>query len=240
MKKFLLTIAIAFAFLSCSEESPIEQSPKEVEVSLDYSFIESGCMTRVGNSVYTEFYNKYVKTKLLTPKNFELIFKNKETGAVATIKGNWNKKHFFKLITGEYEVIGKSHPTTAYSMSCLDSLYLSFKEDVTITTATEGITLTANYDSYMLLFDQRDKTQIEYCYGGGGTALTENTDLKTIDDIYYAFFCQLRGNINNIRITRNKEISNIVLNDIPFEKGKYYYFNDINNSFNIPPMGEGN
>ena len=28
--------------------------------------------------------------------------------------------------------------------------------------------------------------------------------------------------------------------DIPFEKGKYYYFNDIDNSFNIPPMEEGN
>ena len=32
----------------------------------------------------------------------------------------------------------------------------------------------------------------------------------------------------------------IELDDIPFEKGKYYYFNDIDNSFNIPPMEEGN
>lgn len=239
MRKYLFII-IAFTIMGCSNESDVEQRTQEVQVSLDYSFTGSGSMTRAGSSVCTDFYNKYVKTKQLTPKNFDLTFKNKETGAVVTIKGNWDKKHSFKLVTGEYEVTGNSHPSTVYFMSCLDSLYLSFKENVTITNNTEGLTLTANYDSYMLLFDQSDKTNIEYCYGGGGNSPIESTNLKTIDGIYYAFYCQLRGNINNIRITRNKQISTISLNDIPFEKGKYYYFNDINNSFNIPPMEEGN
>lgn len=36
------------------------------------------------------------------------------------------------------------------------------------------------------------------------------------------------------------QIPLLELDDIPFEKGKYYYFNDIDNSFNIPPMEEGN
>ena len=32
----------------------------------------------------------------------------------------------------------------------------------------------------------------------------------------------------------------IYLNELPFEIGKYYYFNEVTNSFNIPAMEEGN
>lgn len=240
MKKFLLTIAIVSVFSSCSEESSSEQIPTEVEVSLDFSFTESGSMTRADSTAYTDFYNKYIKTKQLTPKNFDLTFTNKETGATATIKGNWNKKHSFKLLTGEYEVTGTSHPSTVYYMSCIDSLYLAFKENITITNNTENIILNAQYDSFMLMFDKSDKTQVEYCSGGGGTASLESTNLKTVDGLYYAFFCELRANVKFLRITRNKQISTIDLDKTPFEKGKYYYFNDIDNSFNLPPMEEGN
>lgn len=42
-------------------------------------------------------------------------------------------------------------------------------------------------------------------------------------------------------VTRNDgQKSNINLVDIPFEKGKYYYFNDMTNSFDIPKMESGN
>ena len=92
MKKILFTIVVTLVFIGCSKESSSEQIPTEVEVSLDFSFTESGSMTRAGSTAYTDFYNKYIKTKQLTPKNFDLTFTNKETGATATIKGNWNKK----------------------------------------------------------------------------------------------------------------------------------------------------
>ena len=106
MKKILFTIVVTLVFIGCSKESTIEQLSKEVEVSLDFSFTDSGSMTRAGSTVYADFYNKYIKTKQLTPKTFNLTFKNKETGATATIRGSWNKKHSFKLLTGDYEVIG--------------------------------------------------------------------------------------------------------------------------------------
>ena len=48
------------------------------------------------------------------------------------------------------------------------------------------------------------------------------------------------GHSSKIYVFRNNTNSIIELDDIPFEKGKYYYFNDIDNSFNIPPMEEGN
>ena len=45
---------------------------------------------------------------------------------------------------------------------------------------------------------------------------------------------------NDIVIKRNDSSSSINLDNVPFEKGKYYYFNDILNSFDIPPMESGN
>ena len=44
-----------------------------------------------------------------------------------------------------------------------------------------------------------------------------------------------------IEITKNdgKE-STVSLDNIPFEKGKYYYFDDMTYSFSIPEMEEGN
>lgn len=51
------------------------------------------------------------------------------------------------------------------------------------------------------------------------------------------------GNTSPNRISvkrKDGKYSHIVLDKVPFEKGKYYYFNDIDNSFNIPPMEEGN
>lgn len=62
-----------------------------------------------------------------------------------------------------------------------------------------------------------------------------------IDNIFYAFFNEdFLGHSSKIYVFRNNTNSIIELDDIPFEKGKYYYFNDIDNSFNIPPMEEGN
>lgn len=239
MKKYYLTIVIAFALFSCNEESVItEQFPKEVEVSLDYSFTESGSMTRAGSSVYTDFYNKYIKTKQLTPKNFILTFKNKETGNTSTIAGNWEKKNLFKLLTGEYEVTGTSYPSNYSSYICIDSLFMKFNENVNITNETESVHLNAIHDSYMLMFDKSDKKEVSYEYYISNSPSKE-MKMKNIDGIYYSFFNKLAGETNYIRITRSL-VSSISLDKIPFEKGKYYYFNDIGNSFNIPPMEEGN
>lgn len=185
MKKFLLVASAVIALTSCSsEESEITQAPHEVNVSLSYSLVESGSMTRNSGEVYSDFYEKYIKTKQLAPKTFELTFTNKETGATAVIRGDWNKKHSFKLLTGIYEVTGISHPQ---ANNCIDSLYLCFNENVTITNETTGINLTANYDSYLLMFDKSDKKDIKLIFssstGGSGTTYS----LNNIDNLYYAF-----------------------------------------------------
>ena len=208
MKKIVLAFAIMLTLLSCSNEDEIivDQPETEVEVSLDYSFVETGYMTRSGSDVYMDFYNKYIKTKLL-------------------------------LLTGEYEVTGTSVPS---SSMCLDTAYLYFDENIIIDNETQEINLTAKYDSYLLMFDKSDKRMVDYKYGSGYTTDSPSSiSLKNVDDIYYAFFNKLLANENSIEINRGV-ISTISLDDIPFEKGKYYYFNDVSGSFDIPPMESGN
>lgn len=226
--------------LSCSKETPKGHTPEEVTFSLGYSFAESGSMTKSGSQAYDDFYGKYIKTKELAPKTFVLTFTNKETGATATVRGDWAKNHSFKLLAGEYEVTGTSHPSTS---KCLDSLYLCFNENIIISNETQSINLTAQYDSYLLMFDKGDKNSVKYRYWPASPAnTTELIDLNVVDEIYYAFFYELIGSRpdNAIVINRNGVVSTITMDDMPFEKGKYYYFNDLSNSFDIPPMGNGN
>lgn len=239
MKKFLLVASAVIALTSCSsDESEFAQVPHEVNVSLSYSLVESGCMTRNSGEVYSDFYEKYIKTKQLASKTFNLTFTNKETGTTAIIKGDWNKNHSFRLLTGVYEVTGTSHPQTS---NCIDSLYLCFNESVEITETTTNINLTAIYDSYMLMFDKSDKQRVDYRLSSGYGADSPTTiSLKIMDNIYFAFINKLLANKNSIVITRKDFSSTIDIDKIPFEKGKYYYFNDISNSFDIPPMEAGN
>ena len=67
---------------SASSELPSDEPKEEVEFKLDYTFAESGDMTRAtGEEVYTTFYDKYIKTKVLTPRNYTLTFSDKVTGS---------------------------------------------------------------------------------------------------------------------------------------------------------------
>ncbi len=242
MKQSIIASCILALFMAigCNQQ-PLP--PTEVAVSLDYSFMESGSMTKAGDAVYSDFYEKYVKSKVLTPKTFNLTFTNVETKAVATIRGDWTKSHTFKLPTGEYEVVGTSHP----AKQSLDSLYLTFNENVVISNETTSINLTANYDSYLLMFDASDKSSVKYSPGFSSNSIIE-PELKTVDTIRYAFLRELWKTTSGkdtyaydiIIIKRGTLSSTIQIDKIPFEKGKYYYFNDLSNSFDIPPMTSGN
>ena len=162
MKKIfgLMLLCAASVFYSCEKE----YVPQEVELSLDYTFIESGSMSRAsGEEVYTNFYNKYIKTKELTPKTYELTFSNKD-GVVLEIADLWSHKHGVRLPEGEYTVRGISHPIEKvldrqYFPS--DSLYIRFNEKVNITKDMTVLTLTALYDSYLLLFDTSNINNIK-------------------------------------------------------------------------------
>lgn len=238
MKKTLLTTGIVFFCLSCSNNSEQEiiEPKQEVEVTLDYTFVENGSMLKSGESVYTSFYNSYIKTKKLTPKTYELTFKNKEGAIVAVQRGYWDKKDGIRLPEGEYQITGTSAPTKNY----IDTVSIMFDEKVTIKKDQSSLVLTAKYDSYLLMFDTNTISSIEYRTSGIGNNNYYSVSKTT--DIYCMFLKSFLFTTNNyLRVKRiTKYESNIYLDNLPFEKGKYYYFNDMTNSFNIPPMLSGN
>ena len=245
MKKILsmmLIMTSLICFVSCSNDEEEFYTPQEVDFTLDYTFVESGSMTRAtGESVYNDFYEKYIKSKQLTPKTYSITFKNKTTGATATVNGIWGSKDGIRLVEGEYEVTGVSTPkataTTTIDDCVSDTAFLSFKETVNITKDMYYLTLTAKYNSYLLMFDSENSNSVYYNYN------TYSKELNLCDNVYALFIERLTyGNSSNIiAVTRyNGTKTSVNLDNFPFEKGKYYYFNDMTNSFDIPKMESGN
>ncbi len=244
MKKMfsLMLLTSVMCFTSCSNEEDV-YIPQEVEFTLDYTFVESGSMTRAtGADVYNEFYEKYIKTKQLTPATYSLIFTNQETGATATINGMWDKKDGIRLPEGTYNVTGTSTPIENEYREWSDSVYIVFNETVSIKKDDTQLTLSAIYDSFLLMLDT-ENTKNVYCRCNGLTSSKEK--LSHNDKQFWVFMqntCRnsQKNNWYYLVVKRNNgEASTIKLLDIPFEKGKYYYFNDMTNSFDIPKMESG-
>lgn len=237
MKKILLLVMTTLAIAGCSNEEQNNLVPEEVTVNIDYDFWESGSMSRSGADLYTNFYNKYIKTKLLTPTTYTLSLSTKDVPKPTTINGYWGNKDGIRLLEGTYNIYGTSNPIS--SKASIDTLSMSFSEKVAITKETTSITLTAKHSSFMLIFDASNTTSIDYSgylHGGYGTY-----SLAKKDDIFYIFISKDIEESDKIVITRKaKKQVTINLYGLPFEKGKYYYFNDVTNSFDIPPMTEGN
>ena len=244
MKKFLLSmvlcVIVSFLF-SCEKE----YIPQEIELSLDYTFVESGNMSRAsGEEVYTNFYNKYIKSKMLTPKTYELVFTNKETGATSSINGRWDRNDGIRLVEGQYEVVGHSLPLHKrdYYQELSDSVYIAFNETVTIRKDDAKLTLKALHDAFLLMFD-KDNTEMIYCKCKGYA----NVQPLIYDENNFWLFMQKTYMDNDktdafyLEIYRTDGMkSTIYLQDIPFTIGKYYYFNNMTNSFDLPPMDSGN
>ena len=216
-------------------------------VSLNYTFAESGNMSRTtGDDAYSNFYNKFINTRILTPTTYSLTFTNQETGATATINGRWDKKDAIRLVEGEYLVTGTSIPIhNKFKGEPSDTAYLSFNETINITKDMSSLLLQAKYDSYLLMFDAGNIKDIYYnhAYANGYNYVTHYLyDAETIFTLFVRDLEYSSADFSHsIYLTRNDgKKTTITLNEFPFEKGKYYYFNDMTNSFDIPPMESGN
>lgn len=251
MKKFFSLMLFVTSFIcvtSCSNDKDEFYTPQEVDLTLDYTFIESGSLTRAtGESVYNDFYEKYIKSKQLTPTTYSLTFTNNATGAQTTINnGVWKNKDAIRLIEGEYTVTGISAPqpieNEMLSSYISDTVFISFDEIVHVSKDMTDINLIAKYDSYLLMFDKDNCNEVYYTVYFSGRNNRKN--LYETNNNYILFINSypiIGGNDNFIWLTRNDNSQiKIELEKQPFEKGKYYYFNDMTNSFDIPKMESGN
>ena len=113
-----------------------------------------------------------------------------------------------------------------------------------------SLNLNAIYDSYLLMFDKDNCKDIYYfndmeLAGGDNKVIKKNLKLANthyvlfIKDLAYGVYDDDDGHY--IKITRNDGGQVTVdLDNVSFEKGKYYYFNDMTSSFNLPVMENGN
>lgn len=234
----LLLATIVIALPSCSGDKD-EPTPttQEVEVKLDYSLFESGSMSRSGESVYQKFYDEYIKTKILTPKTYSLVFV-KGSKYTMKVSGTWDSNDAIKLLEGEYAVTGTSAPTDAYVS---DVAYLNFNENVSIAKDTEKVTLRATYDCFLLMFDASTIETASWKFETN----TGTNELFKVDNLYYMFVYQTysdserRDMILNIKRNNGATIE-LNITNMGLSKGKYYYFNNTTNSFDIDPMENGN
>lgn len=239
MKK-LLSIATALLTLSACSSSEEPQQPKEmVEFSLNYDFADKGDMARsAGSDAYTTFYNNQIKTKKLTPQHFNLVFTD-ANGATYTLKSRWDLNTKFNLLEGEYTVTGTSNPVTNET---IDTLSIKFDEKITISKENPNISLTAINNCYLLLFGADDITSIRHnkFQNGYYSDFVINRELNKADNLYYSFNRTRELDKNLITISySNGSTNEIDILKIPFEHGKYYYFNTFTNSFSVPAMEEG-
>lgn len=248
MKKLVVLLLItASTFSACSKDDNVisREDPQVVKVSLNYSLLESGSMTRSGDNVYASFYEKYIKTKTLTPKTYSLTFSSDKTTLEFIQQGVWENNDAIELLEGNYSVAGNSSPKFSNmkypDVYVCDSLYLSFNENITIAKNTTNITLKGIYNCYLLLFDATNISSITSSFG------REEKALHKKDDIYYLFVesdyyatASSAPTYLNIHIVRpNGATVDLNIGKLKLEKGKYYYFNDTTNSFDIEPMENG-
>lgn len=246
MKKLILFMMLAVAmvasFTSCSSKGDEPTPPpQEVDVKLDYAFFEQGSMSRSGESVYESFYNDYIKTKILAPYSYRLIF-YVEDDVMADMEGPWSGAGI-RLKEGNYKVQGYSNPkihsNDASGEYVCDSLFLDFNEPVSITKTTEKVTLSAKYNCFLLLFNAENIKSITASFGNKKLAQAGNVYYLFVRQNYYVTSSYTTWlSLNIVKKDGTKISYSLKGND--FEKGKYYYFNDMTNSFDIDPMVNGN
>ncbi len=226
------------AILACSACNKITyDSTKMVEVSFNYALPESGSMTRVtAAEVYDTFYGKYIKTGELLPTIYTLSFKTMDGKDVATISGNWNNNKPVMLATGKYQVSG----TSKGNITANDNYHrapLMFDEIIEITENTSSITLHAVYDCFLLLFDAEGKTYFKWSADGTASSGISG-DVNKAGNWYYIFAQGFTGS-GSVQWNFGGKENRIWMTNFNFQKGYYYYYNDMAGSFEVPKMKPG-
>ena len=236
----LLASIFILGIISCSsDENENFQEPENVKVTFIYTLDTSngGSMSRAttNEEVFNEFYAKITSGELVAP-SYNLTLTEVTTGAVYTFNGKWDSHDLVTLRTGTYNVVGESK---AEGENIQDKCSFTFNEKIEVNAESSTITLHANYDCFLLIFNN---SQIESLENNNGSV---QSSFYTFETYKYAFvndklFIEEQKNNAYIlgKYTDNAEFK-IFTGNLKFEKGKYYVYNSVSNGFDVPPMEEG-
>ena len=231
-----------FCLLSCTGnlDNNGEKTDDEVKIRFTYTLDTSNGSSMSKASVSNEdifevFYDK-IKSGDLLAATYCITLTNVNDGTQYTFNGTWGNNTFVTIRTGKYEVAGYS---TAEGKAVQDRCSVIFNEQIDITAQSSTVALNGVYDCALIIFTDNN---IESLVNFDGETRTSFFSFNTYK---YAF-------VNNQLFTTSKKdeayISGTYTNSaefqiktgaLNFEKGKYYVYNTMDPSFNIPPMEEG-
>ena len=224
---------ITLLMMSCSKEEM--KTIEDVTFSLSYEMnITSGSMTRAnGSSLYTEFYENYIKTKKVGYPSYTLTF-YKDDKEVATFNGEWDAT-LITLPEGIYKIKGSS----ANLKSMEHSTYaLEFNETIQITKNQTTLTLHPSWNCFLVFFDNNhiQSAKLRNTYGG------DEINFYQTENISYIFISGVNSNQTYLKIlyqTNDNDSGSIQINQMGFENGKYYFLDKLITTYEIPPMNSG-
>lgn len=243
MKKVAIIFTTLLALIGCKKVS-VEPITEEVSITLSYALDTSvgSDMTKASDAeVFDMFYEK-MKTGELVAPDYHITFEEVTTGATYEFNGKWDNEDMITIRTGKYRIKGYSRASGEYIQ---DKASLAFDEEREISASSRSVVLTAIYDCFLLAFAKSDiKTmKLYYTYYGDSSAKT----LFSFEDYYYAYANDvLYSNQANRKEQacisgerQNGSIFKIYVGNANLEKGKYYIYNDVNGSFELPKMEAG-
>ena len=238
MNKVIVVIIATVLLIGCSGKEQLPDNAKKVEVTFSFVLPQSGSLSKASAAeVYDSFYNSFVKTGQVLPDVYYLSIKTMDGIEVASVSGYWSEHKPVMLPTGKYLVSGYSKGGKS-SSDCYNKAPLLFEEQIEITENTTSIFLHAMYDCYLLLFDSDGKTRFSWTLDGSSGAEISGS-VNTAGNQYYIFVQGGFKDSGNVRWTYGGKETVIWMSTFSFEKGYYYYFNDLEGSFEIPKMQPG-
>lgn len=244
MKKIAIILTTLMALIGCKKEpTPEPMTPQDVQITITYTLDTSvgSEMTRATDSeVFDMFYQK-MKTGELVAPDYELTFTETTTGSQYVFKGKWKENDMITIRTGNYKVEGYSKDVESYIQ---DLASIKFDDEISISASSTSVTLKAEYDCFLLAFAKSDITKLAY-YNEFYSLSAKGKDFYTFNGYYYSFVSGALKNSNykdSCCIHGEREDGSsfeIMTGNSAFEKGKYYIYNDVSGSFELPKMEAG-
>jgi hypothetical protein len=242
----------------------------KVSISLDYTFpSRSGDMAAKDGPTYLDFYNQYISSKILTPRTYYIMFTSLTLHTGTGINGKWGNKVQAYIPPDRYEIDGYSQPTKYQVWGDTCYLKFHDTIDIT-KTSTDVTLKALYDCSLILLDTTDVKNTILHADTTKWTypALFSNTVKKTMmksGAFYNAFYSNGPANgdgyykadlyltVTSRRIDTtyssvhgvqtiyvHNRTGEIVLSLYTWTPGKYYYFSESDNNYNLSPMISGN